>query len=41
MQTEVVKLQAASRTGDPEVLKTAYRSTSNACKSCHDNFTNQ
>jgi cytochrome c556 len=41
MQAEVVKLQAASRTGDPEVLKRAYRSTSNACKSCHDNFTNQ
>ena len=41
MQAEVVKLQAASRTGDPEALKTAYRSTSNACKACHDNFTNQ
>lgn len=41
MQAEVVKLQAASRTGDPEALKTAYRATSSACKSCHDNFTNQ
>lgn len=41
MQAEVVKLQAASRTGDLEVLKAAYRSTSNACKACHDSFTNQ
>lgn len=41
MQAEVVKLQAASRTGDLEALKAAYRSTSNACKSCHDSFTNQ
>lgn len=41
MQAEVVKLQAASRTGDPEALKTAYRSTSSACKACHDHFTNQ
>lgn len=41
MQAEVVKLQAASRTGDPEALKTAYRSTSSACKACHDSFTNQ
>ncbi len=41
MQAEVVKLQAASRTGDIEALKTAYRATSSACKSCHDSFTNQ
>lgn len=41
MQAEVVKLQAASRTGDPEALKAAYRSTSGACKACHDHFTNQ
>ena len=41
MQAEVVKLQAASRTGDLEALKTAYRSTSSSCKACHDAFTNQ
>jgi cytochrome c556 len=41
MQAEVVKLQAASRAGDVEVLKAAYRSTANACKACHDAFTNQ
>lgn len=41
MQAEVMKLHAASRTGDPEALKSAYRSASNACKACHDSFTNQ
>jgi cytochrome c556 len=41
MQAEVVKLQAASRAGDLEALKTAYRATASACKSCHDAFTNQ
>jgi cytochrome c556 len=41
MQAEVVKLHAASRAGDVEVLKAAYRSTANACKACHDSFTNQ
>lgn len=41
MQAEVVKLQAAGRTGDPEAVKTAYRSAANACKACHDHFTNQ
>jgi cytochrome c556 len=41
MQAEVVKLQAAGRTGDLEALKTAYRATSSACKACHDNFVNQ
>lgn len=41
MQAEVVKLQAASRTGDLEALKAAYRATGAACKSCHEAFTNQ
>lgn len=41
MQAEVLKLQSASRTGDLEALKTAYRATSNSCKACHDDFTNQ
>lgn len=41
MQAEVVKLQAAGRTGDLEALKAAYRSTSSACKACHDHFVNQ
>jgi cytochrome c556 len=41
MQAEVLKLQAASKTGDLEALKAAYRSTANTCKACHDAFTNQ
>ena len=41
MQGEVVKLQAASRTGDLEALRAAYKATGAACKSCHDAFTNQ
>lgn len=41
MQLEVVKLQTASRTGDLEALKAAYRATGNSCKACHDAFTNQ
>jgi cytochrome c556 len=41
MQAEVVKLHAASRTGDLEALKAAYRATGQTCKSCHDAFTNQ
>lgn len=41
MQAEVVKLQAASRTGDLDQLKAAYRATGAACKNCHDAFTNQ
>ena len=41
MQAEVVKLQAASKTGDLEALRAAYRATGAACKSCHDAFTNQ
>ncbi len=41
MQAEVVKLQAVSRTGDLDALKTAYRAASNSCKACHDAFTNQ
>ncbi|MRD49040.1 cytochrome c [Caenimonas koreensis DSM 17982] len=41
MQAEVVKLQAAAKTGDFEALKVAYRATSSSCKACHDAFTNQ
>jgi cytochrome c556 len=41
MQAEVLKLQAASRTGDLDTLKAAYRATGAACKNCHDAFTNQ
>lgn len=41
MQAEVVKLQAASRTGDIEAFKAAYRATANSCKACHDAYTSQ
>lgn len=41
MQAEVLKLQAAARTGDPEALRVAYRATGAACKACHDQFTTQ
>ena len=41
MQAEVLKLQAASRTGDLDALRTAYRATGATCKNCHDAFTNQ
>jgi cytochrome c556 len=41
MQAEVLKLQAASRTGELDALKAAYRATGAACKNCHDAFTNQ
>jgi cytochrome c556 len=41
MQAEVLKLQTASRSGDLDALKAAYRSTGNSCKACHEAFTNQ
>ena len=41
MQAEVLKLQTASRTGDLEALRAAYKATGAACKSCHDAFTSQ
>jgi cytochrome c556 len=41
MQAEVLKLQTASRMGDLDVLKAAYRATGSACKACHDAFTSQ
>ena len=40
-QAEVLKLQAAAKTGDLDQIKAAYRATGNSCKSCHDAFTNQ
>ena len=41
MQLEATKLAAAARTGDIELLKTAFRATTSSCKSCHDSFTSQ
>lgn len=41
MRAEVVKLQAAAKTGDLDTFKTAYRAAANSCKACHDSFTSQ
>jgi cytochrome c556 len=41
MQGEVLKLQAAAKTGNLDALKVAYRATSDSCKACHDHFTSQ
>lgn len=41
MQTEVLKLQTAARTGNLDAFKAAYRATSDSCKVCHDSFTSQ
>jgi cytochrome c556 len=41
MQAEVLKLQTVAKTGDLDALKAAYRATGQACKACHDAFTNQ
>jgi cytochrome c556 len=41
MQAEVLKLQAAAKTGNLDALKVAYRATSDSCKACHDSFTSQ
>ena len=38
LQTEVVKLDAAAKTGSLENLKAAFGPTANACKSCHDDY---
>ncbi len=38
MQDEVVKLNAAAKTGNLEQIKTAFGDTGKACKACHDDF---
>ena len=38
MQGEVQKLAAASKTGDLDKLKEAFRSAGPSCKACHDDF---
>ena len=40
MQEEVVKLQAAAKTGKVEDLKTAFGAAAGTCKSCHDDYRN-
>ena len=38
LQDETVKLAAAAKTGNADAVKTAFGATSDACKSCHDDF---
>ena len=38
MQDEMVKLNAAAKTGDLAQIKAAFGPVGQACKSCHDNF---
>jgi cytochrome c556 len=37
-QAETVKLQAAAKTGNLDMIKTAFGATGASCKACHDNF---
>ena len=38
MQDEMVKLDAATKTGNLEQIKVAFGATGAACKACHDDF---
>ena len=41
MQAEVVKLEAAAKTGNLDNLKAAFGPAANSCKSCHDSYRNR
>ncbi len=41
MQAEVVKLDAAAKTGSLDSLKAAFGPAAASCKSCHDSFRNR
>jgi cytochrome c556 len=41
MQEEVVKLDAAAKTGNLDAIKTAAGAAGGACKACHDDFRTQ
>jgi cytochrome c556 len=38
MQAQVVKLDAAARSGNLDAIKAAFGDTGKACKACHDNY---
>jgi cytochrome c556 len=38
MQDQVVKLDAAAKTGNLDLIKAAFGDTAKSCKGCHDNF---
>ena len=41
LQSESVKLVAATKTGKEDAFKTAFQATAGTCKSCHDDFKNK
>lgn len=41
MQDEVVKLNAAAKTGNQDAIKAAFGAVGQSCKGCHDNFRNE
>jgi cytochrome c556 len=41
MMAEVVKLNAAAKTGNLDALKTAFGETAKTCKACHDAYREQ
>jgi cytochrome c556 len=41
LQTESVKLVAATKTGKEDAFKAAFTATAGTCKSCHDDFKNK
>jgi cytochrome c556 len=40
-QEELVKLQAAAKTGNIDQIKAAFGAAGQSCKACHDNFRNE
>ncbi len=40
-QGELVKLQAAAKTGNIDEIKAAFGAAGKSCKACHDNFRNE
>jgi cytochrome c556 len=38
LNTEVIRLSAAAKTGDPAATRSAFSSVAQACKACHDDF---
>lgn len=41
LQSEAIKLLAASKSGKEDVFKATFTATAGACKSCHDDFKNK
>jgi cytochrome c556 len=41
LQSESVKLVAATKTGKEDAFKAAFTTTAGTCKSCHDDFKNK